>query len=147
MGYSKFNSTNFLDDLGKAVDSFVSNSGLNDIFDIKNNPTTVPSDNVTEFAEHLQIEVAAPGMDKSDFDIEVVDETLFISSQKEAPQSDDSVKVIRNEFSYSTFKRSFRLDSKFDANKISATYKNGILKLTIGRKTNETKTKIKVDVL
>lgn len=147
MGYSKFNSSNFLDDLGKAVDSFVSNSGLNDFFDIKNNPTTVPAANVTEFAEYLQIEIAAPGMEKSDFDIEVEGELLIVEAQKEAEKKEDVVKTIRNEFNYATFKRSFRLEHKFDPNGISASYEKGILKLTIAKKTAESKTKIKVDVL
>jgi len=146
MGYGKHNFRFNLDDLGKAVEDFITNSNINDIFGADFAQSTPPI-NVKEYAEHLQVAVAAPGLEKKDFEIHVEKDVLTIAANKNVKETEEDVKVRRNEFNYSTFKRTFRLSNEFDGNRISATYNDGILNISIPKKKKEETSKIKVDVL
>jgi len=100
-----------------------------------NTNTTLPSVNITESNDSFKVEVAAPGFDKSDFNIELDNDLLTISSDKETNNSShDDEKVTRQEFSYLSFKRSFSLPELVENDKISATYENGILSISIPKK-------------
>lgn len=97
--------------------------------------TTVPSVNIKESAESFDVEVAAPGMDKKDFNITLDGNTLTISSQKQHEQEKKEDNYTRREFSYQSFRRSFELPKDVvDADKINAKYENGILHLTIPKR-------------
>ena len=93
-----------------------------------------PPVNIVEKADSYELQVAAPGFEKSDFNVALDQNVLTISSAKiEENQSTDD-KMIRKEFSYRTFKRSFTLDEKINAEAISAKYENGILTLNLPKK-------------
>lgn len=92
-----------------------------------------PSVNVVETAENFRIEVAAPGLDKGDFNIDLDKEVLTISAKKEVKR-EEGEKVRKMEFSYHEFKRTFRLPETVDANAIEANYLNGILNVTLPKK-------------
>lgn len=97
--------------------------------------TTIPSVNIKESAESFDVEVAAPGMDKKDFNITLDGNTLTISSQKQHEQEKKEDNYTRREFSYQSFRRSFELPKDVvDADKINAKYENGILHLTIPKR-------------
>lgn len=99
-----------------------------------NTATTLPSVNVRENDDEYIVEMAAPGMKKSDFNIEVDNNVLTISSEvkNEHEQSDA---YSRKEFSYQSFQRSFTLNNDVvDDAKIKATYKDGILSVTLPKK-------------
>lgn len=97
--------------------------------------TTVPSVNIKESAESFDVEVAAPGMDKKDFNITLDGNTLTISSQKQHEQEKKEENYTRREFSYQSFRRSFELPKDVvDADKINAKYENGLLYLTIPKR-------------
>ncbi|MDX1478802.1 MAG: Hsp20/alpha crystallin family protein [Saprospiraceae bacterium] len=98
--------------------------------------TTLPSVNVIESNEDFMVEMAAPGMSKKDFQIELVDETLTISSEKaDQHQLTEGSQYTRREFSYQSFRRSFYLPkSVVDSSKIKAKYENGILRVLIPKK-------------
>src|SRR5690554_6216454 len=87
---------------------------------------TTPSVNIIEGDADITLEVAAPGLEKSDFNIALDNDQLTISASKEN-QTEDSEegKWSRREFNYSTFKRTFYLDDSVDAEKINASYENG----------------------
>jgi HSP20 family protein len=72
---------------------------------------SVPAVNVKETDDALEVEVAAPGMNKEDFHVEVNQDILTISSEKENKfeEKDENGNYTRKEFSYTTFRRSFRL--------------------------------------
>jgi HSP20 family protein len=98
--------------------------------------TTIPAVNIKETAEHYEVEVAAPGMTKKDFKVELEGNTLTISSessnQKEAK---DDERYFSREFSYQSFQRSFTLQKDVvDIDKIEARYENGLLQLLIPKK-------------
>lgn len=98
--------------------------------------STLPSVNVLEDEKEFQVEMAAPGMLKKDFKILLENNILNISSERkeEKKDMDKERKYARKEFSYQSFTRSFSLPEVVDAEKISATYENGILKIIIPKK-------------
>lgn len=94
--------------------------------------TTVPSVNIRETGEHFEVEMAAPGMEKNDFKIELDGNTLTIRSHKEQEQKSETDGYSRKEFSYQSFHRSFLLPKDVvDDNGIAARYENGVLYLRI----------------
>jgi HSP20 family protein len=98
---------------------------------------TLPSVNVRETNEDFIIEVAAPGMNRSDFKVELDNNILSISSEfegkNETPEQNGSYN--RREFNYKSFQRSFSLpETKVEGAKISAKYKDGILFVTVPKK-------------
>ncbi len=97
--------------------------------------TTVPSVNIKENVEGFEVEVAAPGFDKSDFNIELDNNVLTISSEKKIENElDEDEKFTKREFSYQSFTRSFTLPEIVNGDKITAKYDNGILKIDIPKK-------------
>lgn len=109
-----------------------------DLFDwgLSNNSstyTTVPSVNILEKENAFMVEMASPGMDKTDFQIELDNETLTISSHKEKTNDlAEKERYTRREYSYQSFKRSFLLPKKVvDESQIEARYQDGILRILI----------------
>lgn len=97
--------------------------------------TSVPLVNIRETADTFEVEVAAPGMQKSDFQIRVDGNTLTISSSREERQEHKEENYSRREFSYQSFQRSLMLPKDVvDEDGISARYENGLLHLTIPKK-------------
>jgi len=97
--------------------------------------TTLPSVNIKENTDAFEVEVAAPGFDKSDFNIELNNDILTISSEKkEENEVKEDEKVTRREFSYQSFTRSFTLPELVEDEKIAAKYENGILSINIPKK-------------
>ena len=97
--------------------------------------TTLPSVNVKEHEDGFEVEMAAPGLNKDDFKIELNNSILTIRSEKkEEKESENEKGFTRREFSYQSFSRSFTLPQSIESEKIEAQYKNGILKLTIPKK-------------
>ncbi len=106
----------------------------------------MPAANIQEMDKEFQIELAAPGMKRDDFNVDVENGMLTISSEKEDKVDEEKEGYSRKEFSYSSFSRSFFLPENIDENNIKATYKEGILSLSLP-KTNEpesTKKEIKI---
>mgnify|MGYP000886249121 CR=1 FL=1 len=97
--------------------------------------TTLPSVNIKENNEAFLVEVAAPGLDKNDFKIEVHNELLTVSSElKEEKESKENERFTKREFSYQSFCRSFTLPTTADGDKVSANYEKGILTVLIPKK-------------
>src|SRR5690625_272441 len=92
--------------------------------------------NVKENDYEFILEVAAPGMKKEDFKLELDNNVLSISSEKkeEKETEDKEEKFTLREFSYSSFKRSFTLPETVDHSKISADYKDGVLKIELPKR-------------
>lgn len=100
-----------------------------------NTNTTVPSVNVLEKADSYLVEMAAPGLEKNDFRIELEHDVLTISSEKKIEnETKKDQQFNRREFSYQSFSRSFSLPKMVEGDKISAKYENGILKVDIPKK-------------
>ena len=100
----------------------------------KESGATLPAVNVKESNDDFQIEVAAPGMTRDDFKVELDNNVLTISSEREQKneEKDEKGNYTRREFSYQSFQRSFSLpESKVLGDKISARYSDGILYVTV----------------
>ena len=98
--------------------------------------TTIPAVNIKESADHYEVEVAAPGMTKKDFKVELDGNILTIRSEKssQSKRKDDD-RYYRKEFSYQSFQRTFNLQKEVvDIEKIEAKYENGLLHLLIPKK-------------
>ena len=94
----------------------------------------VPAVNVAETSDAYLVELAAPGLDKGDFKINVDGDVLTVSGEKRTESADEDKKYSKREYSYTSFTRSFTLPDSIDHSKIAATYEDGILKLDIGKK-------------
>lgn len=90
--------------------------------------------NVKESKDAYQLEVVAPGFEKNDFNINLENNILTVSAGKKNETENKDEKQIRKEYSYHSFKRSFTIDEKVDAEKIEAKYVNGVLTLNLPRK-------------
>ena len=100
-----------------------------------NTNTTIPAVNIQETDDDFQIEVAAPGMDKKDFKINLENNQLMISSERKNNVKEKDENFTRKEFSYQSFQRTFNLsDQMIDGDKISAKYYNGVLCITLPKR-------------
>lgn len=115
------------------MDDFLGRDFFSNFFDNKTG-MSMPSVNIIEGKEDFRIEVAVPGLDKKDFKIDLNNNVLVISSEKEVKNEQNDEKYMRKEFSYSSFQRSFTLPNSVDAEKINAAYKDGVLNVTIPKK-------------
>nr|WP_315215905.1 Hsp20/alpha crystallin family protein [uncultured Flavobacterium sp.] len=123
------------------VNTFFDDLFTKDIFDwtdrnFSSIGSNLPSVNLKETDDLLKIELAAPGMKKEDFKVEIDNNTLLISSEKEEEKEETRKKdnYIRKEFNYQSFFRSFSLPEYIDESKIEANYKDGILHVNIAKK-------------
>jgi HSP20 family protein len=97
--------------------------------------TTLPAINVQENVEGFTVEMAAPGMKKEDFKIELNNNLLTISSEKREENKENTKGTYsRKEFSYQSFVRSFALPNIADGEKIEAKYADGVLHISIPKK-------------
>ena len=99
--------------------------------------SALPSVNIKESNTSFELEVAAPGLEKKDFKVVLENNVLTISSNKEnkVEEKDSEGKYTRKEFNYASFSRSFTLPSEIvQGDRISATYNDGILKISVPKK-------------
>lgn len=90
--------------------------------------------NIKETEKEYLLSIVAPGMNKEDFSINIEKNQLTISAEKKEETVSETEKQIRNEYTFQSFKRSFTLDEKINADGISAQYVNGILTLNLPKK-------------
>ena len=95
---------------------------------------TVPAVNVSEDKDSYKLSLAAPGMKKNDFKVDVEDNVLTISAETEEKKEEKNEKYSRQEYNYSSFSRSFALPETVEQHKIEAHYEDGILKLSLPKK-------------
>jgi HSP20 family protein len=91
-----------------------------------------PSVNVHETEADFRLEVAAPGLAKEDFKVNIEENVLTIAAEKKVEtEKKEGEKLLRREFGYTAFRRSFTLPETVSAEGITAVYENGILTLTL----------------
>ena len=94
----------------------------------------IPAMNVKETEDHFEIEMAAPGFNKKDFDISIENGLLKISAENSEEVKEEEGDYTRKEFNYNSFLRSFTLPENVNEEEmIDATYKRGILKLVLNK--------------
>ena len=94
----------------------------------------VPAVNITEHKDEYLVSLAAPGLKKEDFKLDVDGNMLTISSQKEESKEEKEKRFTRREYRYSSFSRSFTLPEEINKEKIEAKYDDGVLKISLPRK-------------
>ena len=95
---------------------------------------SLPAVNIGEEDNEYTIEVAAPGLEKKDFRIDLENNCLTISSTRENKNEEENEKYTRREFQYNTFSRSFTLPETVDSENIAAKHRDGILYVSIPKK-------------
>jgi HSP20 family protein len=90
-----------------------------------------PKVNVYEYDDKVGIVAEIPGLDKKQLDVDVEDGVLTISGDKHSTFDDDGAKVLRRELKQSSFKRSFELGEQLDGDNINASFKDGVLSVSI----------------
>jgi HSP20 family protein len=95
---------------------------------------SVPAVNISEDDNGFTIEVAAPGLEKKNFKIDLDNDLLTIASVMEDKKDEMNGNYTRREFRYNNFSRSFNLPETVDAENISASHKNGILNVSVPKR-------------
>ncbi|GAA4412523.1 Hsp20/alpha crystallin family protein [Nibrella viscosa] len=108
---------------------------MNEFFNTGSSMSNVPAVNVVEHNDGFRIEVAAPGLKKEDFKLQLNHNNLTISSYKETQnEENEHEKYTRREFSYTSFQRTFMLPNSVDAESIKASYSDGVLTIEIPKR-------------
>lgn len=127
--------------------SFFDDFLTKDLFDWSgwtNEGSSVPRVNIIETGDDFRVEMAAPGMKKDDFHVELDHDMLTIHSEAtNTSEEREGLNYTRKEFNYNAFKRSFYLPNTVEAEKIKAKYQDGILSLLIPKKEEAKKKPIK----
>ena len=93
-----------------------------------------PAVNITEKGDAFHLELVAPGKEKKDFDVELEEDTLTISTNSDSGIAEDDTQFTRREFDYASFNRSFRIPETIDTKCIKANYKNGLLSIILPKR-------------
>ena len=118
------------------------NPWIGDVFDNLFNDTffsdrmvsRVPAVNISETDGHYHIELAAPGLKKEDFKINLDRNVLSISCEQRQEKKEEKKNYSRKEYSYNSFVRSFNLPDTVDQSSIEATYSDGILNIDVAKR-------------
>lgn len=109
--------------------------------------TTIPAVNMKENENEYEVEMAAPGMTKEDFKLEINANVLTISSEKQSKsESEEGDTITRREFSYQSFCCSFDVPSVVETDRITAKQDNGLLKVVIPKR-EEVSSKLKKQII
>lgn len=116
--------------------------GFNDVFDSIFNDTffndrlitRVPAVNISESENNYHVELAAPGLKKDDFKLNLEGNNLTISVEQSSDNNDNQKNYSKREYSYSSFVRSFTLPESADESQINAAYNDGILRIDIAKR-------------
>ena len=100
----------------------------------QNQNTFSPAVNIHETSDGYHVELNVPGRNKEDFKVAIENNLLTIAFEQKEPAEHADYKTLRREFSFKSFKRSFSLDEKLNADAIQAKYENGILKLFLPKR-------------
>jgi len=113
---------------------------MNDIFKpdwfggMESMNATFPAVNIRENETNFELELAIPGFKKEDFNIEINENVLTISSEAKSEDAANENNYTRREFSFSSFKRAFTLPETIDEAKIKANYEDGILRMSLPKR-------------
>ena len=115
-------------------DNFFENSLGTEFLSNFNTGITLPAVNIKETNDNFVLELAVPGMKKSDFTIDVDNKILSIASEIKHENEETEENYTRREFGYSSFKRTFTLPDSVEADHVKANYQDGILMITLPKR-------------
>ncbi|TCK69277.1 HSP20 family protein [Winogradskyella wandonensis] len=132
-----------LPSLSSWMDDIFNRTFNNDLMSNFNTGITLPAVNVLDNAEEYIVEMAVPGLKKSDFDINLDNQLLSISAEINTSNEDTNENYTRREFGYSSFKRTFSLPETVEVEKINAKYDDGILRVVLPKRDEAKKKPVK----
>lgn len=118
------------DDVDSMFGRFFSDNG----FHMWPHEVTFPALDVVDNKKHVKVKAEIPGMDADDIDLSVHDGLLTIKGEKKEEKEEEGDDFIRHETSYGSFERTISLPEGTDESKVDASFKNGVLKITFGKK-------------
>ena len=134
MNLIKFNKPTRRNSFGYVLDD-IFNRSLSE-FSNNNLSMNMPATNIIQNEDSFIVELAAPGLNKEDFEIKVEKDILSISAStsNENSEVNEKTNYSKREFNYSSFSKTFHLPETIDSDNISANYENGVLKLNLNVK-------------
>jgi len=123
------NAPSLFNDLFRPWDALFDNNGGSLLRNLS--PLSMPAANIVENKDHYEVSLAAPGMKKDDFNIDLEGNVLTISAEKEEKTEQKHERYSREEFNYTSFSRSFTLPQWVNKDKIDASYENGLLRVQL----------------
>src|SRR5882757_4756387 len=130
----KFNEGKNRNSLAGPVFNDIFESIMNDTFLSDRMVSRVPAVNISETDGHYHIELAAPGIKKEDFKLNLDRDVLTISAEHQSEQTGNDKKYNKCEYNYTSFVRSFTLPDSADDEGIEAEYSDGILKINVAKR-------------
>jgi HSP20 family protein len=130
----KFNEGRNRNSLAAPVFNDIFESIMNDTFLSDRMVSRVPAVNISETDGHYHIELAAPGLKKEDFKVNLDRDVLTISAEHRDEQAENDKKYNKREYSYTSFVRSFTLPDSADDEGIEAEYTDGVLKINVAKR-------------
>ena len=133
-GIPFFDRDTFLTPFDKMFDSMVESQFPEVVKSVGVKPyqgSAYPKVNVYEYDDKVGIVAEIPGLDKKQLNVEVEENVLTISGDKHNTFEDEGAKVLRRELKQSSFKRSFELGEQLDGDNINASFKDGVLSVSI----------------
>jgi len=94
----------------------------------------LPDVNIADYKDRLEMQIYVPGIDKSDINIQLEDDVLTISYEKQETKNDEGPAYLKQEFVQDSFKRAFNLSDEIEQDKVQAHQENGILYITLPKK-------------
>ena len=108
--------------------------------------TWAPPVDIYENGDNLVLKAEVPGVNPEDVEVRVEDNTLYLKGERKFEKEVKEQNYHRVERSYGTFTRSFSLPNSVDSDKVTATYKDGVLTLTMPKREEAKPKTIKVNV-
>lgn len=108
--------------------------------------SSLPSVNITDENKAFEVNVALPGLEKKDVKVEIQDNCLIVSSEKEYENEEKDKNWMRREYAYASFKRVFELPESADHESVLAEMKNGVLAIKIAKKPGYESSKKIIDI-
>jgi HSP20 family protein len=106
----------------------------------------IPSVEMKETDEAVQLKLEVPGLEAKDLDVEVMDDAVSIKGERKSESKTEEKGMIRSEFHYGSFARVIPLPAHVQNDKVTAEYKNGILNLTLPKSEEEKKKIVKINL-
>lgn len=133
MSYNRPNTfSSLLDDVfNRSIMDFVGNDMMQ----------SSPMVNIIEHEDNYTVELAAPGMKKEDFDVQIVKDNLVIKGEKkhESEDKDSKGNFTRREFNYQSFTKRYTLSEDINRDSVDAKYENGVLHIILEKVRDEEK--------
>ena len=123
------------------MDNLFEEPGLFPNFWEKRRSNVIPATNIRETDKEFVLELAAPGMQKKDFFVDICDGYLEIKVEKETTEEKEEEMFTRREYNFNSFYRSFFLPETLHTEKIKAEYVDGLLKIHLPKKVGVEKKK------